>query len=599
VYKAQAVRAAIVLIFSLGCACGPSSPGPQPPTEKTARSVTSSSASASTPGAKPSSDFPDDELIAKAGQEFLDLYVEIHPEDATALGLHKNDAELDDRTIAGHDKATDREEALLKSLEDKFKTPKASPSAKTDLALLIGGLRCEIRRKRVDRPLQRKPDVYVEPLNAIFQMTARNYAPAADRAKNVLSRLEKIPKTVEIARTNLLNPPRVWTEVAIDRASSAKVFLEAQRTFLTTSLPNDTAKVDAALKGAITAYEDYKKFLQKDILPKSNGRFSAGKELFEYLLKNDYFLDEGADELLAIGKKVFADTNAQMNEVAKRIDPKAKGWPEVTAKLKAKHPSADELLDAYKKEVARARAYLVEKDAVSFPPGDDLEVIDTPPFMRSTVTAAYDQPPPFDAQVSKGFFFVTPVDKALPKAKQEEMLRENDWGDIVDTSVHEAYPGHHLQLSFARRSPSLVRKARDAAIFSEGWALYSEELMAELGYYDDSQRLIQLEWALVRAARIIIDVGLHVNDMTFEQAVKMLTDDVHLERSLALSEVKRYTESPTQPSAYMIGRQMIFKLRERAKARDGAKFSLKAFHTDLLSRGTVPPSLLAKEIFGD
>src|SRR5262249_44023971 len=166
--------------------------------------------------------------------------------------------------------------------------------------------------------------------------------------------------------------------------------------------------------------------------------------------------------------------------------PKAKGWPEITARLKAKHPSAEDLLGAYKKEVARARAFLGEKDAVSFPPGDDLEVIDTPPFMRSTVTAAYDQPPPFDAQMTKGFFFVTPVAKALPKAKQEEMLRENDWADIVDTSVHEAFPGHHLQLSFARRCPSLVRRALDRAIFSEGWALYSEELMAELGYYDDA-----------------------------------------------------------------------------------------------------------------
>ena len=123
--------------------------------------------------------------------------------------------------------------------------------------------------------------------------------------------------------------------------------------------------------------------------------------------------------------------------------------------------------------------------------------------------------------------------------------------------------------------------------------------MAELGYYDDEQRLIQLEWALVRAARIILDVGLHVNDMTFDQAVKMLTDEVHLERQLALSEVKRYTMSPTQPLAYMVGRQLIFRLREDVKKREGAKFSLEKFHSDLLSRGTVPPSLLAREMLGE
>ncbi|MDF2693474.1 MAG: hypothetical protein K0S65_1857, partial [Labilithrix sp.] len=132
---------------------------------------------------------PDDPAIAKAGQEYLDLFAEIHPEEATALGLHKNDAELDDRSIAGHDGGTDREEALLRSLEKRFEHAKASPAGRTDLALLLGALRCDIRTKRVQRPLQRKPDVYVEPLNAIFQMTARSYAPAPERARNVIARL--------------------------------------------------------------------------------------------------------------------------------------------------------------------------------------------------------------------------------------------------------------------------------------------------------------------------------------------------------------------------------------------------------------------------
>lgn len=588
-------RVVVALAALAALACGPAG-GTAP-----ARSAPAAANGPAPPGARAAAEdpHPDDAAIAEAGEEYLALLVDIHPEEATALGLHDNDAELDDRSIAGHDAGTDRQEALLRSLERRFASPKASPAARTDLALLLGALRCDIRNKRVQRPLQRKPDVYVEPLNAIFQMTAREYAPAAERARDVIARLEKIPKVVEQAKENVLNPPRVWTEIAIDRASSARPFLAAQRAFLVGALPAEVARIDAALAAATGAYEDYKRFLQRTVLPRSNGGFAAGRELFEFLLKNDYFLEEGADELLAMGKKVFAETNAEMLEVAKRIDPKAKGWPEVTARLKAKHPSARELLGAYRREVARARSFLAEKDVVAFPPDDDLEVIETPAFMRSTITAAYDQPPPFDARTSKGFFFVTPVDETLSKRKQEEALRENDWGDIVDTSVHEAYPGHHLQLSFARRSPSRVRRAFDRAIFSEGWALYSEELMAELGYYDDGERLIQLEWALVRAARIVLDVGLHVGGMTFEQAVKVLTDEVHLERSLALSEVKRYTESPTQPSAYMVGRQKIFELRERARRQAGARFSLKAFHADLLSRGTVPPSLLAREMFGD
>lgn len=582
-----------VLVACSSFACGPAPASPHAPSP--AASGASDGGAATPP---PSTEASDDAAIAKAAQEYLDLLVEISPEEATGLGLHRRDAELDDRTIEGHDKAVERQDALLKQLEKRFEHPKASAGAKTDLAMLIGALRTEVRTKRLQRPLQRQPDYYATPLNAIFWMTAREYAPADERARNVLARLEKIPKMLEAAKVNLLNPPRVWTEVGIDRAASAKTFLDAQRPFLEKSLPNDKARIDTALKGAQNAYEDYKKYLQKEVLPRSNGRFSAGPELFDYLLKNNYFLDESAEELAAMGKKLFAETDAQMTAVAKRIDPKAKSWADVIKRLKGNHPTAEGLLEAYRTEVKRARDFCVQKDIVELPPGDDLEVIDTPPFMRSTVTAAYDMPPPFDTSTSKGFFFVTPIDKSLPKAKQEEMLRENDHGDLVDTAVHEAYPGHHLQLSFARRHPSLVRKALDHAIFSEGWALYAEELMAEQGFYNDEERLLQLEWTLVRAARVVIDVGLHVGDMTFEQAVKMLTDDVHLERQLALSEVKRYTLTPTQPLAYLVGRQMIFKMRERAKERDGASFSLKKFHTDVLTRATVPPTLMSREIFG-
>ncbi len=532
-----------------------------------------------------------------AARLYLDLVTLNSPELATSFGLHARDAELDDRTTTGHEAATVREEAMLTSLKVRFKSARLSPAGQTDLAMLLGALEVSIQTKRTQRPLERQPDLYTSPLNALFSMTARDYAEGSVRAKNVVARLEKVPRIVAAAKANLLHPPRIWTEIGIDRASSATSFLESQRAFLHSALPSERTRTDLALHGAEAAYVEYKTFLENEVLPRSTGRFEAGRELFCFLLKNDYFLDETPEELRAMGAKLVAETNAQMTEVAKRVDPNAKGWPEVVAKLKGHHPTASGLLDAYRDEVQRARLFLGQKNVVAFPPGDDLEVVDTPPFMRSTVTAAYDQPPAFDA-VTKGFFFVTPVDASLPAAKQEEMLRENDHGDLVDTAVHEAYPGHHLQLSFARRHPSLVRKVLDHAIFSEGWALYAEELMAELGYYTDEERLLQLEWTLVRAARVVIDVGLHVGGMTFEQAVAMLTDDVHLERQLAISEVKRYTLTPTQPLAYLTGRQMIFAMRERYRKREGATFSLKGFHTEVLTRGTVPPSLMAKEIFG-
>jgi len=536
--------------------------------------------------------------IARAGKEYIDLILEISPERATELGLHRRDTELDDRSASGFAQALEREQKLLDSLEQRFPNLPKSPSSRTELAMLKGALEVDIRLKRKRRPLETEPDLYASPLNAIFLMTARDYAPAAQRAKNVLQRLEKIPSVIEAAKKNLKRPPRIWTEIGIERARAANAFLAAQRDFLEKSLPSEHARIAAALRTASDAYRDYASFLQKQVLPRSDGQFAAGRELFAYLLAHDYFLSESPEELYAMGERLVSEIDGQLSEVARHIDPKAKGWPEVVARLKSNHPRAAELVDSYRNEVSRARKFLVEKGAVEFPPGEELDVIETPSFLRTTITAAYDQPPPFDS-VTKGFFFVTPIDQARSKLEQEQMLREHDHGDQVDTAVHEAYPGHHLQLSFARRHPSLIRKVLGPSIFAEGWALYAEELMAELGYYTDEERLFQLEWALVRAARILIDVGIHVRGMSFDEAVSILTDKVRLERPLALSEVKRYTQSPTQPLSYMVGRQMIMKLRERCKARDGAGFTLKRFHSDVLARGTVAPSLLTKEMFGD
>jgi uncharacterized protein (DUF885 family) len=538
--------------------------------------------------------------VDKAAQAYLDLLVQISPQSATGLGIHTRDRDLDDVSADGFEASTAKEDQMLQDLNARFKNPNLSLRGKIDLDILTHTLAVDIRVRREVRPLQSQPDYYCGPMNAIYWQTAREFAPAADRANAVLSRMEKVPAVIEAAKKNLNNPPKVWTEIGIESAEGAKTFFDDQRVFLKGALPNDTARIEKDIKIAREAYLGYAKFLKSDVLPRSSGSYAAGKDLFEFMLHQNYFLTEDSDALLARGKKVFDETLKQLDETAKKIDPNAKSWFDVTAKVKKNHPTAADLIPSYDREVKRARQFLVDKDAVEFPKGDDCVVTETPPFERATISAAYDQPPPFDP-VTKGFFFVTPIDPKLPKAQQEEMLRENDHGDQVDTAVHETYPGHHLQLSFSRLNPSLIRKATSnssaTAIFAEGWALYSEELMNELGYYTPEERLMQLEWTLVRAARVIIDIGLHTQGMTFEDAVKILTDQVHLEKPLALSEVKRYTESPTQPLSYLIGREKIFDMRARYKQEQGANYSLKKFHTEVLSHGTIVPGLIEREMF--
>jgi uncharacterized protein (DUF885 family) len=545
----------------------------------------------------PAEDTRDDPEIARAGQEYIDLIVATSPEHATTLGLHARDKDLDDRTLVAFEQRLAKEERMLAELRSRFPTPHASRSARTDLEILEHALAADVRVKRDRRPLENQPDVYEAPLDALYEMMARTYAPPAERANAVLARLEKLPGVFAQAKANLKHPPQPWTEIAIERASGAKTFLDDSRAELVAAMPGEEARVDRALAVARNAFAGYSTFLQKDLLPRSTGNYATGAELFGFMLKEVYFLDSTADELAQLGRRVLTETSDKMTALAKRMDAKASGWPEVTSRLKANHPSAANLRASYNTEVLRARAFLVAHDVVPFPPDDVCDVVDTPPFQRSTITAAYDEPPPFDKE-TRGLFFVTPVDVTLSPDKQEEMLRENDHGDQVDTAVHETYPGHHLQISFERLYPSVVRKATATSLFEEGWALYAEELMSELGYYTDEERMMQLEWTLVRAARVLIDVGLHTRGMTFDEAVAILTDEVHLERPLALSEVKRYTEEPTQPLSYLVGREMILRLRERYKQQEGDRFTLKRFHADVLSRGGIVPGLLAEEMFG-
>ena len=231
------------------------------------------------------------------------------------------------------------------------------------------------------------------------------------------------------------------------------------------------------------------------------------------------------------------------------------------------------------------------------PPGEKLQVIDTPIFQRAiTPYAAYMAPPPFDEEQA-GYFFITPVDPGRRKEEQAQQLEGHCYAGLPLTTVHEAYPGHHLQLCHANRSSSRLRRLANNDVYAEGWALYCEELMYERGYYlDPLTRIFQLRDLLWRACRVVIDVGLHTGKLSFMQAVDYLVEQAMLERVNAVMEVKRYTMTPTQPMSYLVGKLQIQSLRDEVRARRGAAFDLTAFHAELLKSGTLPLALVREEM---
>ena len=549
---------------------------------------------ASSEGATASSDSAD-RAVAALADRYLALLVENSPEHATSLGIHDQDARLDDRTPAGFEAALAREERFLDELERVTFEGKPSRSAEIDLSLLRRMVRVSVRKAREQRPLQTNPSHYLRPISALFEMLARPAPTNEATARAAILRLEQLPGVVALAKRNLDNPSRAATEAALEDARGVDEFLVHHRPFLEKH-GGDAKRARRAVNKAIAAYADYAKWLEKDLLPRSRGQFAMGRDLFEFLLREDYALSEDADEVYAIGKRAFDRAKAELEKAARAIDPDERRWPEVIARLKANHPTPDALVSAYSNETTRARAFLAAKSIVPFPPGEVLEVKETPEFSRATTQAAYDMPPPFDTTTAKGIFLVTPADPSWSAAKQEEYLREHGNGNIVDTVVHEAYPGHHLQVSFARLHPSVVRRVADSNIFCEGWGLYAEELMGEVGYYTPEERLFQLEWALVRAARVLIDVGLHTRSMTIDEAARLLVDEVHLEPVLAEIEARRYALSATQPLSYVLGAEHIRALRDRWTRERGP--DLHAFHKAVLSEGSIPPALVEHAIFG-
>jgi uncharacterized protein (DUF885 family) len=321
------------------------------------------------------------------------------------------------------------------------------------------------------------------------------------------------------------------------------------------------------------------------VLPRSDGDIALGRAEFDWLLHESFLLgpDSDADTLLAMGQEQFDLTLRLLEETAREIAP-GRDWRELLAGMMEQHPSPEALMDSYRDEVARSRQFLLDQRIVGIPP-EQLQIRQTPEFMRSAVPfAAYESPAPLDAS-RLGTFFVSPPPEA------------HILSDIPGTTWHEAYPGHHLQLVYAKDNPSLVRRLNESPLLSEGWGFYCEELGHETGYYDDPrERLMQLNWRLQRAARVILDVSVHTQGMPWAQAVDFLVRAVGMNRAQAEGSVNAYTRQPTYFSSYMLGMLEIQRLREECRARLGERFTLEEFHERLLRVGNVPPALVEAEL---
>jgi uncharacterized protein (DUF885 family) len=524
------------------------------------------------------------------------------PVAATQFGDHRYDHKLGDHSPP----ARARRETMLRQAlaELEASDPSAwSLDARVDRTLMVQLAKSFLRDVEKTRDHERSPGMYPgEGLGGVFLLLMRSFAPFGVRMKSVLGRLREIPRVLAQGKENIIpeRVPKVWAELAIESAKRGLILFRVVIPLLAVRTPHLFPRVLWASQRAAAALREYIAFLEREVLPQAQGEFAVGKELFEEILREDHFLDYTADTLLEQGWKLFRDTQAQMEALAKQISP-GKTAREILDEAKKSHPQPREILATYRREMERVRRFVQEKGIVTIPEGEKLQIRATPASLRPVLPyAAYMMPGPLEEK-QEGIFLVTPVDRWMPRKAREEKLRGHNYAKIPVTALHEAYPGHHLQLVYANRhAKTLPRKVGSvlSSLFVEGWAFYCEELMEELGYIREPvQKLARLQDQLWRAARIILDVSLHTGKMTVEEGIEFLVDKVGLEKTNAQAEVYRYTSSPTQPMSYLIGKLEILKVIAEYKRRN-PKMSLREMHDAILSCGSLPPKLLAERLFG-
>src|SRR6266851_4038755 len=415
-------------------------------------------------------------------------------------------------------------------------------------------------------------------------------APHLAALKALAVALEDVPALLDDARAALLEPVRVFVDTALQVHTGGLALVREVGAALADLTPPEAARLAAAADGAAAALEAFARDLER-WRETASEQFALGDDDFNFHLHYEHALRDTAPELWRYGLHLKEELEADLARRAARLD-HAKRWPDVADRLRADHPPATGLVKAYATEMARARDFVAARELAPIPDAP-LDVVPTPAFMRPIIPfAAYDSPGPYSGDRT-GWFYVTLPDPQLPAGVQDRMLRDHCRHELAITALHEGYPGHHLQLVLAQAQPSETRKNVWTPLTVEGWALYCEDMMGEEGFYrSEEEQFFQRVHLLWRAARVLLDVGLHTRGMTFEQAVDYLVAELHVDRANAEAEVRRYCAEPAQPLCYAVGRREILRLRADFRAARGAGSSLRGFHDALLAYGGLPVALI-------
>ncbi|HUB05421.1 MAG TPA: DUF885 domain-containing protein [Myxococcales bacterium] len=534
-------------------------------------------------------------------QRFIDRYYQgyfdFRPGEATDDGFHDRDGKMPDLSRGAISHEVLRLRAALAEL-DGMSPADLTDADRVDRELLLSSIQAELLDLTEIRSWERQPSYYNDRVAwSIFGLVKRDFAPLADRLADVVSRERAVPAILADAEANLKNPPKLWVDIAQEDA-------EGTLSFLTQDVPAAFAKVDdAGLQAqlrdatdrAAEAYRGYLDFLKNDLAARADGDFRLGEDVYRKKLLYEEGIDLPIDRLIEIGEGELARQQANIVSTANQIEPGA-GPAAVLAKLTKDHPAADQLLAQTQALLASLRDFCEQHHIVGLPSQQLPTVAETPPFARAFTFASMDTPGPFETKATEAYFYETLPEKSWPAQRIEEHLEAYWRGDIANTAIHEAYPGHYVQFLWLPKSPTKVRKLVAANSFIEGWAHYGEEMLLEEGYGGNDPKLwiSEEQWGLVRACRYLVGLRMHTRGMTLDEAVAFFEKNAYLNHANALREAQRGTADPTY-LVYTLGKLEILKLRHDYQEKLGAAYTLEGFHDALLSLG-YPPIPVAREL---
>jgi uncharacterized protein (DUF885 family) len=503
----------------------------------------------------------------------------------TYVGLHTEDDRLGDGTRDALLGELAAEKAHLAEVE-ALDAAGLSVGAQFERDLEIHNLRRTVFDTDVVRTWERRSLALDTIGDALFLLFAQDFAPLPERLSLIAGRLEAVPAFLEESKTRATVPQvRIWQRLEIESAADLPGLIHEMLTAGADLPKGELRRLSDASTSARAALSDYAEWLTAS-LEKGTDDWALGRDRYDQLVALRAFDGLDSDAILAIGEEQLASNRAARVAAAREIDPDA-DESAVVDRIKKDHPvTFEEALDAYREVMVRARRHLVENTIVTVPDDERIDVMPTPEYLRNVIPfAAYFSPPKFDPR-PKGIYIVTPSVGDDPAA-----MREHNYSSISNTSIHEAYPGHHLQLSVANHHPSLTRLLADAPEFVEGWGMYSEQMMREQGFDDAPNfRLALYTDAIWRACRIILDIRMHRGELSVDEATDFLVSHTSFETANARAEVNRYTYTPTYQLSYLLGKVLLLQLRADEQKRLGSRFDLRSFHDTLLDSGSLPIS---------